>query len=122
MDGVREFLDDVQKHHRAKGLFLGLLNILIGRRITRADGSLISSGMTWRDVATLLRLTRWDPEAVRELSLDPESLPVRDRQRYWYSAIAQAQVGSETATQAGDRLASNLRKAGFVIGPAPGTK
>jgi hypothetical protein len=120
MDGVREFLDDVQKRGFAKGHFLGLLNILIGRRIARTDGTVISTGATWRDVAAELKRSRFDPEAVRELGIDPGSLAPRDRQRYWYSAISQAQVGSDAAFSAGNKLAHQLAKAGYVIGPAPG--
>jgi hypothetical protein len=122
MDGVREFLDDIQKSHRARGNFLGLLHILIGRRIATADGTVISSGQTWRAVADLLKTMRWDPDAVRELGIDPATLPPRDRQRYWYTAIAQAQVGSDAAIKAGDKLATSLAKAGYVIGAAPGAR
>jgi len=122
MDGVREFLEDLQKHHRAMGHFLGLLHILIGRRLSRADGALISAGLTWRDVATLLRTIRWEPDAVKELGIDPESLPPRDRQRYWYSAISQAHVSSEAATIAGDAFAVQLARAGYVVGSAPGAR
>src|SRR5262245_7195668 len=118
---VRDFLDDLQKSHDARGNFLGLLHILIGRRITHADGSVISSGQTWRKAADLLKTVRWDPDAVRELGIDPATLPPRDRQRYWYLAIAQAQVGSDAAIKAGDKLAAALAKSGYTVGPAPGS-
>jgi len=122
MDGVRDLLEELQKSHKAKGNFLGLLHVLIGRRIVKADGSVVSTGQTWRDVATQLRTTRWDPEVVSELGIDPDTLPPRDRQRYWYLAIAQANVGSDAAVKAGDKLASALAKCGYVVGPAPGSR
>ena len=54
MDGLREFLDDLQQRRIATGNFLGLLHLLIGRRIERGDGALISQGCTWRMLAELL--------------------------------------------------------------------
>jgi hypothetical protein len=119
MDEVRKFLEDVQKRDLAKGHFLGLLHILIGRRIARSDGTVISAGLTWRDLSILLKNARWEPDAAREIMADLESLPPRDRQRYWYTAIAQAQVGSDAAIRDGDKLATIFSKAGYVIGPSP---
>jgi hypothetical protein len=121
MDGVREFLDDVQKRGHANGHLLGLLNILIGRRITRGDGTVICQGITWRELAAELKRCRFDADAVKELDIDPATLPPRARQRFWYAAISQAQVGSPEAMAAGDNLAKLLAKAGYVIGPAPGS-
>jgi hypothetical protein len=122
MDGVRELLEELQKGHKSKGNFLGLLHVLIGRKISRADGTLVSIGQTWRDVATLLRILRWNPDAVKELGIDPDSLPPRERQRFWYLAITQAQVGSEAAIKAGDKFAAVLAKLGYTVGPAPGAR
>jgi hypothetical protein len=56
---------------------------------------------------------------VRELGVDPDSLPPRDRQRFWFQAIAAAQVGSDAAATSADRLAQILKKAGYVVGAAP---
>jgi hypothetical protein len=120
MEGAREFLEIVQKRGLAQGHFRGLLHILIGRRISRADGTVVSTGQTWRTAATLLRLVRWDPEAVRELGLSPEDLPPRDRQRYWYSAIQHAHVASPEAIQDAERLITKLAKVGYQVGPPPG--
>ena len=119
MDGVQSFLDELRRHGLAAGRFLGLLHVLIGRRITRADGSLVSSGLTWREVAGVLKQVRWDKDAVRDIGLDPDALAPRDRQRYWYSAIAQAGVHSDAAVKEGDALAKALEKIGFHVGPAP---
>ncbi len=119
MDGLREFLEDLKRHGYAQGNLLGLFHVLIGRRIARSDGALISNGITWRALAEWLKKVRWDKEAVGELGVDPARLPPRDRVRYWYLAIVQAGVDSQEATQAGDRLAEKLQAAGYVIGPAP---
>jgi hypothetical protein len=114
MDALREFLEDVKLP--AQGNFLGLLHLLIGHRIKKADGTILSNGLTWRDLAALLKKVHWNTECVRDLGLDPEKLAPRDRQRFWYTAIAQAGVDSPKATQAGDKLADVLRKQGYVIG------
>ncbi len=115
MDALREFLDEVNKNQYALGNLLGLLQILIGRRIAKADGSLISSGFTWRDLSALLKKYRWDTGGVGELGLNPDDLPLRDRQRFWYGVIVRAKVDTVEAAQAGDRLAEVLRQHGFVI-------
>lgn len=116
MEGLREFLTDVKRHAYAQDNFLGMLHVLIGRRIATADGAVISQGLTWRAAADLLKRVRWDKQVVRQLGLDPATLPPRDRLRYWYQAISHAQVGSEQARAAGDRFAEVLRKAGYQIG------
>jgi hypothetical protein len=112
---MREFLDDLKQHGHAQGNFLGLLNVLIGRRIEKADGTVLSVGLTWRQTADWLKKVRWDKDAVRELGLDPAALPPRDRERFWYSAIARAHVDSADAAAAGDRLATALKSAGYVV-------
>lgn len=120
MEPLREFLNDVRHHGTARGNLLGLLHILIGRRITRVDGAPVTGGMTWRELAVVLKQLRWDRDAVRELNLDPADLPPRDRERFWYAAISQADVGSATAKAAGDRLVAPLQALDYVVGPAPG--
>jgi hypothetical protein len=120
MDGAREFLEDVRQKGLAAGQLMALMNIVIGRRITKADGTVLSSGLTWRALAQVLKRLRWDREAVRELGLDPDALPPRDRVRFWYTAIAQANVAGSAATQAGDLFAQTLVAHGYTIGPPPG--
>src|SRR5947209_5462851 len=120
MDVLREFLDDLKRQGLAQGHFLGLLHILIGRRIEKADGTLIANGVSWRDLSALLKKVRWDKSAVADLGLTPAALPPRDRQRYWYMAISQARVDSEPAIRAGDLLAERLRQAGYQVGTPPG--
>jgi hypothetical protein len=121
MEGVPTFLDELRRHGVAEGNFLGLLHILIGRRITRADGTSISPGLTWRALADELKSLRWNKDAVREVGLNPADLPPRDRQRFWYTAIAHAKVDSPEAAAAGDRLAALIQPLGYVVSPAPGT-
>lgn len=120
MDAMTELMEVIRAKHLSRGHFQGLLNILIGRRIVGPDGTVISAGMTFRDVANLLKKLRWDPDAVKELGLDPASLPVRDRQRYWFSAICQAKVDGGAAKSAGDQLVPIFRAQGYDIGPPPG--
>jgi hypothetical protein len=120
MDRLRQFLTDVNQRGLARGQFLGLLNVLIGRRVALADGTPISSGLSYRELAAQLKRVRWPREAVAELGIEPASLAPRDRERYWYQAIVQARVDSPQATAAGDALAEALRTAGYDVGPAPG--
>src|SRR4051794_25010775 len=117
MDGLREFLGDLKRQGYAQGNFLGLLNVLIGRQIRTSTGASISSGVTWRALAEWLKRVRWHKEAVRELGIDPANLPPRDRERYWYLAIAQSRVDSPEAILAGNQLAVILRQAGYAILP-----
>lgn len=119
MDRLRELLNAVKTQGVAQGNFLGLLHVLIGRQITAADDTPVSQGITWRELAALLKRVRWDREAVRELGLDPAQLPPRDRQKFWYTAIAQSGVDAPKAAQSGDEIASKLAALGYKIGPAP---
>jgi hypothetical protein len=119
MDRLREFLEHVKRNNTAKGNLRGLLHILIGRRVALADGTVVSGGLTWRALANQLKLVRWETETVKELGLDPDALPPRDRQRFWYTAISQAGVDTPAARTAGDKLATALKKLGYVVGPGP---
>src|SRR5579864_6511291 len=98
MDALLGFLEDVKEH--AQGNFLGFLYLLIGGRIKKADNTVISNGLTWRELAAVLKKVHWNTECVRELGLDPETLAPRDRNRFWYVAISQSGVDSEKAAQA----------------------
>jgi hypothetical protein len=119
MDRLQELLSALKDQGQAHGNLRGLLHVVIGRRITLADGTLVSAGVSWRVLAGLMKRVRWDPLSVRELGLEPKELPPRDRQRYWYTAISLAGVDSPAAGAAGDRLAAALRAAGYLVGPAP---
>lgn len=120
MDGIISLLEEVREKIKFPGYFQGLLHILIGRRITKPDGTVVSAGLTWRQTAAVLKRLRWDRDAVKELGLDPEQLPPRDRERFWYAAIAQGQIDSDDARSAGEKLAVRLKKLGYHVGPAPG--
>ena len=122
MDSLRELLEAVRGNDFVQGRFRGLLHVLVGRRITREDGSVVSAGMTWRDLASLLKRVRWDRDMVREMGLDPAELAPRDRERFWYSAIARAGIDSPEAVAAADQLVEPLKKLGFVVRPAPGSE
>ena len=115
MEGAREFLEQVRQHQLVKGHFRGLLHLLVGRKIARTDGSLLSGGLTWRQLADLLKTMRWDKECVRELGLEPDELPPRDRQRFWYSAILAAEINSPEARSAADKLTTKVKSLGFVV-------
>jgi hypothetical protein len=119
MDDIREFLEAVRQHDLALGHLRGLLHVSIGRTIARPDGTVLSTGSTWRELANLLKQLRFDKDLVRELGADPEALSPRDRQRFWYAAITLAKVDSAEARAEADRLARRVADLGFVIGPAP---
>jgi hypothetical protein len=119
MNRLSELLLCVRKNQEMAANFLGLLNVLIGRRITAPSGEVVSPGLNWREAAALLRNMRWDKAAVRQLGLDPTRLPPRDRARFWYAAIAQAGVDSANAYRAGDQLAAELKGVGFLVSPNP---
>lgn len=120
MDQLRILLKKIKDERITSGNLLGLLHVLVGRTIRLADGSPVSFGMTWRDLAVTLKKIRWDPELVKELGIDPDSLPPRDRERFWYMVIGQAQIQTPQAIAQGNRLQEILRPYGYLIGSPPG--
>ncbi len=119
MDELSKMLVELKASGQAKGHFLGLLHVLIGRRILNSDGTVLSAGTSWRDLSILLKKIRWDPEYVREIAIDPATLPPRDRQRYWYQTISLARVDSPDAIAAGSRFAGVLRELGYDVSSPP---
>lgn len=119
MDALRDFLEECKRHEAVRQHFLGLLHILIGRRIATADGTILSNGMTWRECAALLKRQRWDRNMTARLAFQLEELPPRDRERYWYLIIARAGVDSARAREDADRLAEILRSKNYIIGAGP---
>jgi hypothetical protein len=115
MDALNAFFELLKKKGLAQGNLLGFLHVLIGRRIANSKGESLSTGMTWRDLSNWLKKTRWDIEAVREFGLNPDDLPPRDRQRFWYLAIARANIDSPQGKEAGDEFAAVLRKHGYRV-------
>ena len=116
MDQLRDFLDAVKESGVAAGHFRGLLFVLIGQPIRQADGTTISTGTSWRGAAAALKLCRWDRLAVQELGLDPADLAPRDREKYWYTAISRANLGSSLARSSAEALALAIAPLGFTIG------
>src|SRR5262249_6322578 len=121
-DQLRALLEAVKAHGAAKGRFRGLLHALVGRTLRSADGTVISAGMTWRELAALLKAGRWDRASVSELGLSLAELPPRDRGRFWDAAITRAGIASAEASAAADALTADLAELGYEIGSAPSGK
>lgn len=115
MDALSTLLGPLKKDTRIQQHFLGLLHVLIGRRISTADGKLVSGGLSWRDLAAKLKKIRWDPDAVATLGISANELPPRDRQRYWYVAISRAEVDSAAALASAQEVANILHEFGYVV-------
>ncbi|MBN9520188.1 hypothetical protein J0H58_16940 [bacterium] len=118
MEGIRRLLDTARTEGLVTGHFRGLLHVAIGRTVSDAAGTVLSRGLTWREAAALLKELRYDRELVREFGADPDALAPRDRERFWYSAIAQARVDSAEASAQADWLAAALKPHGFVVAPS----
>ena len=119
MDPLREFLKKAEDQNISQGDLLGLLHILVGRKIALSDGTVVSSGMNWRDVAGILKKVRWDPTQINELGIDPKTLPPRDRERFWLTVINRSNLQSPSALASGERLRLRLLGIGYVVSPAP---
>jgi hypothetical protein len=119
MDSLRELLEAVRDRVFVRKRFRGLLHILVGRRIARADGTPLSSGMSWRDAANLLKRLRLDREIVRQWNVDPADLPPRDRERFWYAAISRAALDSPEVIAEAEQLIPTLEQLGYIVGPPP---
>jgi hypothetical protein len=117
MDALSVLLEGLKKEPRVREHFLGLLHVLIGRRINSLDGELVSQGLTWRELAAKLKKLRWEPEVVRQLGLEIRELPPRDRERFWYQAISRAKVDSPEAVASAARLGQVFRDLGYEIAP-----
>jgi hypothetical protein len=115
MDALRDFLDELKRQGLDRGHTLGLLHLLIGRQLQKADGTAVCRGLTWREAAALLKKVRWPKEAVRDLGLDPRQLPPRDRLQYWYAAISQANIDSPPARAAGAKLSELVASKGYRV-------
>jgi hypothetical protein len=120
MEGIRDLLEAARANGLVAGRFRGLLHIAIGRTVTKPDGTKLSAGLTWREVATLLKNLRFDPELGREFGADPDTLSPRDRERYWYAIIQRAGVDSSDALAEAEKLIGPLRDHGFIVAPSPG--
>jgi hypothetical protein len=119
MDEVRMFLELIEEKQLAHSRLAGVFHILIGRKIEKADGAVISMGLTWRQLASLLKVAKFNKDLVQELGADPDELAPRDREKMWYLAIGLAKVESISAIAQADKLAALLKPLGYVIGPSP---
>jgi hypothetical protein len=115
MDELDALLETIRAQGVATGRLRGLLYLLIGRRISRTDGKVVSVGMTWREAAALLKRLHWDREAVRDLGLEPAELAPRDREKFWYVAISKAGLTTPAAQAEAEQLAALLQPLGYVI-------
>ena len=50
MDALHTLLDEIREEGVDQGHWLGMVNVLIARKITKA-GAVVSNGMTWRDLS-----------------------------------------------------------------------
>ena len=119
MDGLRDLLEQVRDKNLAAGHLRGLFHVAIGRRVTTSTGALVSAGATWRELAALLKHLRYDKDLVAEVGADPEELAPRDRQRFWYSAIALARPDTSEAIADAEKLIPLLKPLGYMVGPPP---
>ncbi len=120
MEGIRDLLEAARTNGLVAGRFRGLLHIAIGRTVTKPDGTKLSAGITWREVAALLKALRFDPELGREVGADPDTLSPRDRERYWYAVIGLAHVDGAEAVAEAEQLVAPLKGLGYTIAPPPG--
>jgi len=120
MDGTRRFLEVVLAQNLMVGNLRGVFHIAIGRKLTAPDGTVISVGVTWRELSILCKSLKLDTELVQELGADPDTLSPKDREKFWYFAVAHAKVNSAEARDQADTLVAPLKKLGIIVGPAPG--
>jgi hypothetical protein len=119
MDGIRDLLEAARTNGLVVGRFRGLLHVAIGRTVSKPDGTKLSTGLTWREVAAFLKTLRFDPELGREVGADPDTLSPRDRERYWYAVIALARVDGPEALEQAEKLVGPLKDLGYVVAPPP---
>lgn len=114
-----EFLATLRDGGLVTGHLRGVFHLAIGRRISDAAGTLVSAGVTWRELSVLLRDLRFDKNLVTEVGADPDELAPRDRQRFWYSAIALARPDSAEARAEAEVVIEMLKPLGYAVGPVP---
>lgn len=119
MERLTELLERIRKDDLANGHLRGCLHVLIGRTIKTTDGEPVSVGNTWRDLSLMLKSAKFDKELVRELGADPESISPRDRERFWYSAIALARPDTAEAIADAEAFIAKIAPLGYQVGPLP---
>lgn len=108
VDTLSDFLEFVNTQGLAVGRLRGLFHICIGRTI-RNNEKIISEGVTWRELAKLLKHLKYEKSLGNEVNVDSDDLNPKDRERYWYAVIALAQPDSVTATTQAQELANRLQ-------------
>jgi hypothetical protein len=120
MTTTLQFLNLLAEHQLAKGHLRGVLHLAIGRTVVRtSDNVVLCAGVTWRELAILLKESKFDRELARDLGADPDTLHPRDREKFWYSVIGLARVDSIAAREEADKLAKKLTAHGLTV-LAPG--
>ena len=119
MDGSQVVLELIRDRQLAVGRLRGFFHLIIGRKLSREDGTVLSMGLTWRELATALKLLKFDRELVKELGSDPESVSPKDREKFWYFAIGLAKVDSAQARREAEELTLLLKPLGIVVGIPP---
>ena len=109
MNILSDFLEFVNTQGLAVGRLRGLFHICIGRTI-RSNEKIISGGVTWRELARLLKNLKFDKSLGQEVNADSDELNPKDRERYWYAVIAMAQPDSIVASIQAQELADQLQK------------
>jgi len=117
MSGTMTLLELAKANGLAEVHLRGLLHIAIGRTVRSMTGKkdVLSTGLTWRELAELLKACQYDRAWVAALGLDPEALAAKDREKFWYQAISQARVDSAEARIDADRLAALLKPLGYTV-------
>lgn len=119
MDGTRTLLELILARKLAEGRLRGVFHLAIGRRVTADDGSVLATGVTWRELAGLLKDLKFDKEWVRAFGVDPDVIAPRDKEKFWYHAVALAKVDSAEARAEAEELGRLLRPLGLTVGPPP---
>ncbi|MFM7113062.1 MAG: hypothetical protein ACKO26_18140 [Planctomycetota bacterium] len=115
MDAIRTMLARVRSPGFPNDHFPGLLHLLIGKTLVDLDGNVVSRGYSWRECANMLKTARIDPELARTLDLNPDDLPPRDREKFWYVALTRFPVASEKAKTCAAALVPWMAKAGIKV-------
>jgi len=95
--------------------FQGFLHVLVSGALLDSSGNRVFSGLSWRELALILKKVRWDPNMVRHLGLDPATLAPRDRERFWYQAICQSSLDSAQAKKSALRLKGWMDRYGYSV-------
>jgi hypothetical protein len=114
MNGPQIVLELIRDRKLASGRLRGVFHLVIARKLTRTDGTLLSAGVTWRELSQLLKSLKFERELVKELGTDPDLLAPKDREKFWYAAISLAKVDSPQARREAEELIEFLKPLGIV--------